>query len=79
MVGGGKDREEMSKESVYNSFTIMGMSLKKSLIDENNLVYADNSVKFEKVVLYGKWEFKNGIKFRKNAICTDITPVFAPR
>ena len=28
----------MSKESVYNSFTIMGISIKKPLIDERNLV-----------------------------------------
>lgn len=56
----------MSKESVYNSFTIMGISLKKSLIDENNLVYADNRVKLEKVVIDGK-------------CYTDITPIFAPR
>lgn len=69
----------MSKESVYNSFTIMGISLKKSLIDESNLVYADNRVKLEKVVLHGKWEVKNGVTFRKNTICTDITPIFAPR
>ena len=56
----------MSKESVYNSFTIMGISLKRSLIDENNLVYADNRVKLEKVVINGKRY-------------TDITPIFAPR
>ena len=56
----------MSKESVYNSFTIMGISLKKSLIDENNLVYADNSVKLEKLIINGKWY-------------TDITPLFSPR
>lgn len=68
-----------SKESVYNSFTIMGISLKKPLIDESNLVYADNSVKLEKYVLYGKWEVKNGVRFRKNIICTDMTPIYAPR
>ena len=69
----------MSKESVYNSFTIMGMSLKKSAIDEKNLVYADNSVEFEKVVIYGNWLYKNGKKYRVNRLCTDITPMFAPR
>lgn len=70
----------VSKESIYNAFTINGMSLKKTLIDESKLVYADNKPPvLEKVILYGKWEVKNGIRCRKNSICTDITPVFAPR
>lgn len=56
----------MSKESVRNSFNIMGISLKKPEIDETNLIYADNSVKLEKLVLNGKRY-------------TDITQLFAPR
>ena len=55
------------KSSVYNSFTIMGMSLKKRLIDESNLVYADNKPPvLEKVIIDGKRY-------------TDITPIFSPR
>lgn len=56
----------VSKESIYNAFTINGISLKKSLIDESNLVYADNRVKFEKVVIYGKRYI-------------DVTQEYAPR
>ena len=51
--------------TVYNTFNLMGISLKKST-DESRLVYADNSVKLEKVVINGKRY-------------TDVTPVFAPR
>ena len=55
------------KGSVYNSFTIMGMSLKKRLIDESNLVYVDNKPPvLEKVIIDGKRY-------------TDITPIFSPR
>lgn len=57
----------VSKESIYNSFTIIGLCLKKPTIDENNLVYADNSIpEFEKVVIDGKTYI-------------DVTPIFAPR
>ena len=51
--------------TVYNTFNLMGISLKKQN-DESNLVYADNIVNLEKVVINGKRY-------------TDMTPVFAPR
>jgi orotate phosphoribosyltransferase-like protein len=56
----------VSTPTVYNSFTIMGMSLRRSLIDENKIVYADNRVILEKIVINGKRYI-------------DITPLFAPR
>lgn len=52
--------------SVYNSFTIMGIGRKKPTIDEENIVYTDNSVVLEKVVINGKRY-------------TDVTPLFSPR
>ncbi len=57
----------VSKNSVYNSFNIMGLSLKKRLIDESNLVYAENRPPvLEKIIIDGKRY-------------TDITPLFSPR
>ena len=56
----------VSRDSIYNAFTINGLSLKKSLIDENNMVYADNSIVLEKIVINGK-------------NYTDMTPIFSPR
>ena len=67
----------LSVNSVYNTFSLMGFSFKKP--DVEKLVYADNSVKLEKVTLHGKWQVKDGIIFRKNTIFTDVTPVLAPR
>ena len=55
---------DTSESNVYNTFTMMGYSIKKPVIE--NLVYADNSVKLEKVVIGGKRY-------------TDITPIFSPR
>ena len=52
--------------TMYEVMRWMGFSFKKSAIDESNLVYADNTVKLEKVVICGKRY-------------TDITPLFAPR
>ena len=53
-----------NESNVYNTFTMMGYKIKKPA--EENLVYADNSVKLEKVVIGGKRY-------------TDITPIFSPR
>lgn len=53
-----------NESNVYNTFTMMGYKIKKPV--EENLVYADNSVKLEKVVINGKRY-------------TDITPIFSPR
>ena len=52
----------LSINSVYNTFNFMGDSL-KSPKEEEPLVYADNSVKLEQVVVDGKRY-------------TDITPLF---
>lgn len=53
-----------NESNVYNTFTIMGYTIKKPVVE--NLVYADNRVKLEKVVINGKRY-------------TDITPIFSPR
>ena len=55
---------DTNQSNVLNTFTLMGYSTKKE--EPENLVYADNSVKFEKVVIGGKRY-------------TDITPIFSPR
>ena len=55
---------DTNESNVYNTFTMMGYTIKKPVVE--NLVYADNSVKFEKVVIGGKRY-------------TDITPLFSPR
>ena len=53
-----------NQANVYNTFSMMGYTIKKPVVE--NLVYADNSVKLEKVVIDGKRY-------------TDITPIFSPR
>lgn len=53
-----------NQSNVLNTFSLMGYSTKREVT--GNLVYADNSVKLEKVVIDGKRY-------------TDITPIFAPR
>lgn len=53
-----------NQANVYNTFNMMGYSIKKPVVEK--LVYADNSVKLEKVVINGKRY-------------TDITPIFSPR
>ena len=50
--------------NVFNTFNLMGVSFKKPVVE--NLVYADNRIKLEKVKIDGK-------------LYTDITPIFAPR
>ena len=55
----------LSINSVYNTFNFMGDSLKKPK-EEELLMYADNSVKLNQVVIGGKRY-------------TDITPLFAGR
>lgn len=61
------DTVGVALSTVYNSLSIMGITLQKAMgRDESNLVYADNKVVLEKVVIYGKRY-------------TDITPLFAPR
>lgn len=57
----------MSKTSVYSSFTIMGVSLNKRISDESKLTYAiNNPPVLERLTINGKRY-------------TDITPIFAPR
>ena len=57
----------VSRNSVYNSFNIMGLSLKKKLIDEEKLVYAVNKPPIlETMTINGKHY-------------TDITPLFSRR
>lgn len=42
----------VSKDSVYNWFNIMGYSLKKRVIDEDNIIYAiNNPPVLEKVLI----------------------------
>ena len=53
--------------TVYNSLSIAGITLRKAMgRDESKLVYANNKVVLQKVVINGKRY-------------TDITPIFAPR
>lgn len=52
--------------AMYEVMRWMGFSFKKTAIDESNLVYADNSVKLEKVVVDGKHYI-------------DVTPIYSPR
>ena len=53
-----------NQSNVLNTFSLMGYSTKREVAGK--LVYADNSVKLEKVVIDGKRY-------------TDITPIFSPR
>ncbi len=53
-----------NRSNVLNTFSLMGYSTKRPVVE--NLVYADNSVKLEKVVIDGKRY-------------TDVTPIFSPR
>lgn len=55
---------DTNQSNVLNTFTLMGYSTKRE--EPEKLVYADNSVKFEKVVIGGKRY-------------TDITQIFSPR
>ena len=55
----------LSINSIYNTFNLMGDSLKRPK-EEIKLVYADNRVNLEQVVIGGKRY-------------TDITPLFAGR
>lgn len=73
MYNNGMTTEEIaeafnvSKSSVWNWFNIMGITMKKRLIEETNLVYAVHTPPvLEKVTINGK-------------IYTDITPLFSPR
>lgn len=55
--------------SIYNAISNMGISLRRKVIEENEmkLIYADNSVPvFERIIINGK-------------SYTDITQVFVPR
>ena len=53
--------------TVTNDLSLAGIRVRKErAMNESNLVYADNSVELEKVVIDGK-------------TYTDITPIFAPR
>lgn len=61
------DTVGVALSTVYNSLSIMGITLQKAAgRDESNLVYADNTVVLKKVVIYGKRYI-------------DVTPIFAPR
>ena len=57
---------KVDKLAMYDVMHWMGISLKKTLIDESKLVYADNTVNLENVVIGGKRY-------------TDVTPIFSPR
>ena len=57
---------DVSYSSVHNTLVILGLSVKKRGIDENKLVYADNSIILKKLIINGKRY-------------TDITPIYAPR
>ena len=53
--------------TVYNSLSIAGFTVRESKgTDESKLVYADNKVVLQKVVINGKRYI-------------DITPIFSPR
>lgn len=64
----------ISKGAIHNAISNMYLPRRNDRrksdayaeIDESGLVYADNSVKIEKVDIYGK-------------IYTDVTPIYAPR
>lgn len=70
----------VSISTVYNTLSIAGIELERSARRKEKLTYADNRKPvLEKVVIYGKWFYKNGTKYMINRLCTDLTPIFAPR
>lgn len=70
----------LSTQAIYNVISNLGLSKPRGIFNEAPLIYADNKPPvLEKVTLYGKWEVKDGIRCRKNRICTDITPLFSWR
>lgn len=61
------DALNLGRQTINNVISSLGLSKRRSLIDESTLVYADNSVPvLEKVIIDGK-------------CYTDITPLFSPR
>ena len=60
------EKLDVSYSSVHNTLVILGLNVKKRGIDENKLVYADNSIILKKLIINGKRY-------------TDITPIYAPR
>ena len=57
----------IDKNSVYNAVHTMGLSKKRGVVDESNLVYAEcKKPTIEQVIVNGK-------------IYYDITPLFSPR
>lgn len=76
---------EISKSYVYEQLRERGLiniypKCHENLIDENTKYAVDiNARPLEKLTIYGKWQVKNGLRFRKKIHYTDITPLFAPR
>lgn len=70
----------ISKYSIYDAISIMGIANRQPWKKDEELVYADNKPPvLEKVKVYGKLKMKNGVKYRINSLCTDITPILSPR
>lgn len=61
------DALNLGRQTINNVISSLGLSKRRSLIDESTLTYADNKPPvLEKVIIGGK-------------LYTDITPIFAPR
>ena len=61
------DALNLGRQTINNVISSLGLSKRRSLIDESTLVFADNKQPvLEKVVIEGK-------------LYTDITPIFSPR
>ena len=59
---------KVDTKTLYEVMRWMGFSFKKTAIDESKLVYADNTVNIEKIVIYGNWTYKNGKRYRVNRL-----------
>ena len=69
-------------DSVYKALSVMGIKhrLREKKKEEKKLNNADKSTSIpEKVVIYGQWKVKEGIRYRKKSVFTDIAPLIMPR
>ena len=91
MYAAGKKVSEISEtlgvsaSFIHKEIKNAGLKMRNEyVVSENNLinektVFADHSIKLEKVIINGRWMIKNGRKCRINKICTDVTPIFSQR
>lgn len=74
---------QISEWAIYKAISIMGIqsrSQQRKMKKEIGLKYADYSAPvLEKVVIYGRWKEKDGVKYRTKKTFTDVAPLFIPR